>query len=151
MMQFYKLQWETQRKRTAAALDDIDTLQRVNKRQRRENEHKDAVITALHGHIGDMAEHAEELQGEVNNLRLLNHALETSERISQRALTTSEQFNVELLSILQQIFLEDPHIKDLYTPAVQNAINNNMPVLEDLQQLQTDEVYDSDSTQPELI
>lgn len=155
MMQFYKMQWETQQERTRQAHADIDTLERANKRQCREIDHKDRNIRVLNDMIHEARFDNETMQTRVNGYAEANAILAESEYRNHREAHLGEVHNINLLMIIGRIFEENDEIKHKYLRPIQDEINRvsierGLPTLESQEEIETEPDSDIED-EPQLI
>lgn len=152
MMNFYKLQWDSQRKRTLDAMDKIEQQAHEIKRLKRNYEHQISVTTRLQSDIQDAQFDNDTLRGHINSMREAMTDLAQGEYLANKKCATLDQHNLNILSIVGQIFEENEDIKNKYINQIQQELTSTSRDL-GLPTLSTSETldYDSEATIPDTI
>lgn len=152
MMNFYKLQWESQQRRTKRALNCIEKNNKTIKRQKRELDHRDAAIRVLNLTVQARDQDLDTLQANCTALFNSNMNLVEREYRAQRAERLTDTHNTRILFMMGQIFDENPAIQQKFEPLIRQELARyheemGMPILHSNEQV-NDADYDSDATIP---
>lgn len=155
MLNFYKMQWESQQQRTKRALEHCDQLEKANKRQKRELDHREEAIRILNDIQHNYEQDNDILRSQNVALALANNNLAEGEYKACRDARKTDAHNINLLVMIGNIFEDDVTIKDKYLPIIQQELNSHaeamgLPTLHTNEQL-SDSDYDSDATEPNFI